>query len=35
VGSVGEAPGGGYANFTIVTTSPLGINVQQHVVPLE
>ena len=34
VGSVGEAPGGGYANFTIVTTSPLGINVQQHVVPL-
>ncbi len=35
VGSVGETPGGGYANFTIVTTSPLGINVQQHVVPLE
>jgi len=35
VGSVGEAPGGGYANFTIVTTSALGINVQQHVVPLE
>jgi predicted phosphodiesterase len=35
VGSVGEAPGGGYANFTIVTTSPLGINVQQHVVTLE
>ena len=35
VGSVGEAPGGGYANFTIVTTSALGINVQQHVVTLE
>jgi predicted phosphodiesterase len=35
VGSVGEAPGGGYANFTIVTTSALGINVQQHVVSLE
>jgi predicted phosphodiesterase len=35
VGSVGEAPGGGYANFTIVTTSALGINVQQHVVPFE
>lgn len=35
VGSVGEAPGGGHAHFTIVTTSPLGINVQQHVVPLE
>ncbi len=35
VGAVGDAPGGGYANFTIVTTSPLGINVQQHVVPLE
>jgi len=34
VGSVGEAPGGGYANFTIVTTSALGINVQQHVVTL-
>src|SRR6478752_1720112 len=30
VGSVGEAPGGGYANFTIVTTSALGINVAQH-----
>jgi predicted phosphodiesterase len=35
VGSVGEAPGGGFANFTIVTTSALGINVQQHVVTLE
>ena len=35
VGSVGEAPGGGYANFTIVTTSALGINVAQHVVTLE
>jgi diadenosine tetraphosphatase ApaH/serine/threonine PP2A family protein phosphatase len=35
VGSVGETPGGGYANFTIVTTSALGINVAQHVVPLD
>jgi len=35
VGSVGETPGGGYANFTIVTTSALGINVAQHVVTLE
>jgi predicted phosphodiesterase len=35
VGSVGEAPGGKHADFTIVTTSALGINVQQHVVPLE
>jgi len=35
VGSVGEVPGGGYANFTIVTTSALGINVAQHVVTLE
>jgi predicted phosphodiesterase len=34
VGSVGEAPGGDHAHFTIVTTSALGINVQQHVVPL-
>ncbi|HEX3777122.1 MAG TPA: metallophosphoesterase family protein [Polyangiaceae bacterium] len=35
VGSVGEAPGGGHAHFTIVTTSALGINVQQHTVPLD
>jgi predicted phosphodiesterase len=35
VGSVGEAPGGGYAHFTIVTTSALGINVAQHVVALD
>jgi predicted phosphodiesterase len=35
VGSVGETPGGGYANFTIVTSSALGINVAQHVVTLE
>jgi predicted phosphodiesterase len=35
VGSVGEAPDGKHADFTIVTTSALGINVQQHVVPLE
>ena len=35
VGSVGEAPGRKHADFTIVTTSALGINVQQHVVPLE
>lgn len=35
VGSVGESPGGTYASFTIVTTSALGINVQQHTVPLE
>jgi predicted phosphodiesterase len=35
VGSVGETPGGGYANFTIVTTSALGINVAQHVITLE
>lgn len=35
VGSVGEAPGSKHADFTIVTTSALGINVQQHVVPLE
>jgi predicted phosphodiesterase len=35
VGSVGEAPTGKYADFTIVTTSALGINVQQHTVPLE
>jgi hypothetical protein len=35
VGSVGEAPSGKYADFTIVTTSALGINVQQHTVPLE
>jgi predicted phosphodiesterase len=34
VGSVGEAPGGSYANFTIVTTSALGINVAQHVITL-
>ena len=34
-GAVGDPPGGGYANFTIVTTSALGINVQQHVVSLE
>ncbi len=35
VGSVGEAPGGGYAHFTIVTTSALGINVAQHVIALD
>jgi predicted phosphodiesterase len=34
VGSVGEAPGGGHAHFTIITTSALGLSVQQHVVPL-
>ncbi|HEY4104544.1 MAG TPA: metallophosphoesterase family protein [Polyangiaceae bacterium] len=34
VGSVGEAPGGGHAHFTIITTSALGINVQQHTVPV-
>jgi hypothetical protein len=35
VGSVGEAPGGGYAHATIVTTSPLGIAVDQFAVLLD
>jgi predicted phosphodiesterase len=34
VGSVGEAPGGGYANATIVETSTLGIKVTQFDVQL-
>ncbi|HVJ19411.1 MAG TPA: metallophosphoesterase family protein [Polyangiaceae bacterium] len=34
VGSVGEAPGGGVAHATIVTTAQTGIAVQQLVVPL-
>jgi predicted phosphodiesterase len=29
VGSVGEAPGGGYANATIIETGPLGVRVEQ------
>lgn len=35
VGSVGDSPGGGYASFTIITTSALGVSVQQHSIPLE
>jgi putative phosphoesterase len=35
VGSVGEAPGGGYACGTLITTSTLGIAVNQFTVPLE
>jgi predicted phosphodiesterase len=34
VGSVGEAPGGGYAHATILSTSATGINVRQLVVEL-
>jgi len=34
VGSVGDAPGGTYANAAIVTTSPAGITVSQLVVQL-
>jgi predicted phosphodiesterase len=34
VGSVGEAPGGGVAHATLVTTAQTGIAVQQLVVPL-
>jgi putative phosphoesterase len=34
VGSVGEAPGGGYAHAAIVTTSPTGISVNPLVVTL-
>ena len=33
VGSVGEAPGGGYAHATFVETSPSGVMVDQVVVP--
>jgi predicted phosphodiesterase len=35
VGSVGEAPGGGYAQASLIITSPLGISVDQFTVPLE
>ncbi|MEB2314083.1 MAG: metallophosphoesterase family protein [Sorangiineae bacterium] len=34
VGSVGEAPGGEYAHATLVTSSPLGVLVEQFEVPL-
>ncbi|HEX6274368.1 MAG TPA: hypothetical protein VFZ53_15105, partial [Polyangiaceae bacterium] len=34
VGSVGEAPGGGFANATIVTSSQVGISVRQFNVEL-
>lgn len=34
VGSVGEAPGGGVAHATLVTTAQTGVAVQQLVVPL-
>ncbi len=34
VGSVGEVPGGGYANAAIVTTSPSGVSVRNLVVDL-
>jgi predicted phosphodiesterase len=34
VGSVGEAPGGDHAAGTIITTSQLGISVEQFTVPL-
>jgi predicted phosphodiesterase len=34
VGSVGEAPGGGVAHATIVTTAQTGVAVEQLVVPL-
>lgn len=34
VGSVGEAPGGGHAHGTILTTHPTGITVRQFVVEL-
>lgn len=34
VGSVGEAPGGGYADATIIHTTATGIHVEQFVVPL-
>jgi predicted phosphodiesterase len=34
VGSVGEAPGGGYANATIIETTPLSAAVHQFVVDL-
>ncbi|MCB9605393.1 MAG: metallophosphoesterase family protein [Polyangiaceae bacterium] len=29
VGSVGEAPGGGYSAYTVIETTPLGISVEQ------
>jgi len=35
VGSVGEAPGGGVAHLTLIDSSPLGLTVTQHEVPLE
>lgn len=34
VGSVGEAPGGGYADATIIHSTPTGIHVEQFVVQL-
>ncbi len=34
VGSVGEAPGGAYANATIIESSPLGVTVDQFEVEL-
>lgn len=34
VGSVGEAPGGDHAAATLITTSQLGISVEQFTVPL-
>ncbi len=35
VGSVGEAPGGGYAHYTLIETSSFGVTVEQHTVELE
>jgi predicted phosphodiesterase len=34
VGSVGEAPGGGYAHASLIVTSPLGVSVDQFTVDL-
>lgn len=34
VGSVGEAPGGGHAHATVITTLPTGVSVRQVVVDL-
>ena len=35
VGSVGEAPGGGYANATIIESGAIGVHVQQFEVMLD
>jgi predicted phosphodiesterase len=35
VGSVGEAPGGGHADATLIETSPIGFSVNQFVVALD